>query len=140
MRPLSPLAQRLIKLKRVFFANRGLDLDSCSLTVRLLGTVDEVVGQIDGVSYGALAQAFKTLLQRASVRLPLDQARRMQQGSLHWLRHTHGRRSAKCGLNEIDIQTNLGHADHREMHAGSDEAAGRADRAGFRVGVPRTMA
>ncbi len=115
-----PVPKRVIELTRAYFRSRGLDFDHCGPKVHLLGAIegsrvtkDEPKAPEEGVGYGALAQAFKGLLQRASVRLPLDQARRMQQGSLHWLRHTHGTRSAERGLNEVDIQTNLGHADTR---------------------------
>jgi len=108
-----PVPLRVIELTRGYFASRGLVFDSCSPMVHLLGAADDSKDEVAGVTYGALAQAFKGLLRRASVRLPLEEARRMQRASLHWLRHTHGTRSAERGLNEIDIQTNLGHADTR---------------------------
>jgi integrase len=120
-----PVPRRVIELTRIYFKSRGLDFDSCPPRTHLLGaTATARVKTSDmppaeakptetGITYPALAQSFKALVHRAARRLPADEAAVMRKASLHWLRHTHGTRSAERGMSATDIQTNLGHVDLR---------------------------
>lgn len=105
-----PVPRRIIELTRSYFDSRGLDFNACDRRTPLLGATTATDQQI---TYSALSQAFKGLLRRAAVRLPPDDAQVLRGASLHWLRHTHGTRSAERGMSANDIQTNFGHADVR---------------------------
>ena len=120
-----PVPRRVIELTRTYFKSRGLDFDSCDPRAHLLGATAVAKGKTEdtpsserkpaeaGITYPALAQAFKAFVLRASGRLPPDQASLVRKSSIHWLRHTHGTRGAERGMSATDIQTNLGHADVR---------------------------
>lgn len=119
-----PVPRRVIELTRIYFKSRGLDFDQCDPRAHLLGaTADakvkrqgmpaELKRAEEGITYPALAQAFKALILRAARRLPPAEATVMRRASAHWLRHTHGTRAAERGLSATDIQSNFGHADIR---------------------------
>lgn len=110
-----PIPNRVMALTRAYFASRGLDFDSCSGKAYLVGATSNATQEEAeaGVTYMALAASFKSFLLRAARRATEADASALRRASLHWLRHTHGTRSAERGLSATDIQSNLGQADTR---------------------------
>lgn len=111
-----PVPSRVIELTRDYFKSRGLDFDTCSGMVALVGHAGGAGLTEDPsapVAYVSLSQAFKAFMLRALKGAPVGLSEALRRASLHWLRHTHGTRAGERGFTISDIQTNLGHADPR---------------------------
>jgi integrase len=105
-----PVPTRAMEATRQYLASRGLAVDEACANVPLVGAVGQ---SRDAPSYSALAQSIKSLVRRASRRLPLAEATQMSRASAHWLRHTHATRAAERDVPIDVLQENLGQADPR---------------------------
>lgn len=105
---LVPVPSPAMAATREYFRSRELDFDTAAGDTPLLVTLDG-----GPLSYGALYDTFTRFVRRA-IRvsaLDADERRHASAASTHWLRHTHGKRSAERGVSRRDLQDNLGHAD-----------------------------
>ena len=105
---LVPVPSAAIAATRIYLASRGVDFASAPGNTPLLATLSGTP-----LSYAALYDTFTRFVRRAVAVSTLDAAERQHAGaaSTHWLRHTHGKRSAERGVARRDLQDNLGHAD-----------------------------
>lgn len=105
---LVPVPSAAMAATRQYFKSRGIEFDAAPASTPLLSTLSG-----SPLSYGALYDTFTRFVRRAigASTLDADERRHAGAASMHWLRHTHGKRAAERGVPRRDLQDNFGHSD-----------------------------
>jgi integrase len=105
-----PVPSPALAATRYYFEARALVFETAGDDVPLLAALSDPTA---GISYRALHETFTRLIKRVLPALPLEERRRAERASAHWLRHTHATRSAEREVPPDILQENLGHTDPR---------------------------
>ena len=107
-----PVPAAGLEATKAYFEARGLDFEAAAPETPLLGSLVEPMAPL---GYSALHETFTRFVRRAvkASDLPLEERRRAEQASAHWLRHTHATRAAERQVPPDVLQENLGQSDPR---------------------------